>query len=515
MAQALSAAGIRIPSGPGFRENCSDGGVSCSSPGFSSRDCFVRVTKTTRGRARGCRLSVRANASVEGVAGVAGVVAEGIQQALQDGEGNVMLGQSLMELEPVADVYGALASLPGEQRTGLLIAGAIGFVYLTARPGVLLGAVDAYVLAPLQLLWDSVQGRRSWKCSNFLLENRVGEGSFGAVYAGVLLPRNVEAARREVGKRALKVEELEGSSKFEKVILKKVKVGVEGAEECGEMEDWFNYRLRRAAPDVCATYLGSFVADSTYGQFVEGGKWLIFKYEGESTLADYMRLQSFPENLEEVMSDRKIKNEKEPLRLRALIIKKVVYQVIKSLNKIHSTGIVHRDVKPSNLMITSSGKVKLIDFGAATDLRVGKNYVPEQGMLDPDYCPPELYVLPQKTPKPPPAPVAAVLSPFIWQLNKPDLFDMYSVGIILLQMTMQNLRTAIGLKIFKEEIAKFGYDMKKWRDGTKMRMNFEVLDLDGGQGWDLATKLICPRGDFGQQRLSASAALRHPFFRGI
>ena len=107
-----------------------------------------------------------------------------------------------------------------------------------------------------------------------------------------------------------------------------------------------------------------------------------------------------------------------------LIITKITRQIITSLKKVHDTGIVHRDVKPSNLVITNKGKVKLIDFGAATDLRVGKNYVPNRTILDPDFCPPELYVMPEETPKPPPAPVAAALSPFIWQVCRTVLIKM-------------------------------------------------------------------------------------------
>jgi len=58
-----------------------------------------------------------------------------------------------------------------------------------------------------------------------------------------------------------------------------VKVGIEGAEEFGDFEEWFNYRLSRAAPETCAKFLGSFVADKTNSQFTKGGKWLVWKFE--------------------------------------------------------------------------------------------------------------------------------------------------------------------------------------------------------------------------------------------
>jgi serine/threonine protein kinase len=82
---------------------------------------------------------------------------------------------------------------------------------------------------------------------------------------------------------------------------------------------------------------------------------------------------------------------------------------------------VHRDVKPQNAIVSDATRsIKLIDLGAAADLRVGINYVPNQYLLDPRYAPPQQYIMSTQTPRAPPAPVAALLSPVLWQLNAPD-----------------------------------------------------------------------------------------------
>lgn len=44
------------------------------------------------------------------------------------------------------------------------------------------------------------------------------------------------------------------------------------------------------------------------------------------------------------------------------------YQILKSLNKIHSTGIIHRDIKPANIFIVGNDDLKIGDFGLATEM---------------------------------------------------------------------------------------------------------------------------------------------------
>src|SRR5207245_3200417 len=43
----------------------------------------------------------------------------------------------------------------------------------------------------------------------------------------------------------------------------------------------------------------------------------------------------------------------------------IITQVLSALGFAHQNGIIHRDVKPSNIMILNSGEVKVADFGIA------------------------------------------------------------------------------------------------------------------------------------------------------
>jgi formylglycine-generating enzyme required for sulfatase activity len=71
------------------------------------------------------------------------------------------------------------------------------------------------------------------------------------------------------------------------------------------------------------------------------------------------------------------------------VVARIVRDVADGLQHAHGSGIVHRDVKPSNLLLTSEGEVKIVDFGLARD--EGQGTITKTGDLagTPHYMSPE------------------------------------------------------------------------------------------------------------------------------
>ncbi|MDO9497338.1 MAG: serine/threonine-protein kinase, partial [Nocardioides sp.] len=73
-------------------------------------------------------------------------------------------------------------------------------------------------------------------------------------------------------------------------------------------------------------------------------QWLVMEYVEGSTLAELVRSNG---------------------ALSPDQAAKIIVQAAEALAAAHEAGIVHRDVKPSNILVTPEGQVKLSDFGIA------------------------------------------------------------------------------------------------------------------------------------------------------
>lgn len=70
----------------------------------------------------------------------------------------------------------------------------------------------------------------------------------------------------------------------------------------------------------------------------------------------------------------------------------IAVRILETLDYIHANGVVHRDLKPENIMVDGDDRIKILDFGIASDTASRRltyaNFTPTLGT--PDYISPEL-----------------------------------------------------------------------------------------------------------------------------
>ena len=66
-----------------------------------------------------------------------------------------------------------------------------------------------------------------------------------------------------------------------------------------------------------------------------------------------------------------------------------ITQIMKALGHAHSRGIIHRDIKPHNIMVLRDGSVKVADFGIARLTSAAQNTLTQEALGSVHYISPE------------------------------------------------------------------------------------------------------------------------------
>ena len=95
-----------------------------------------------------------------------------------------------------------------------------------------------------------------------------------------------------------------------------------------------------------------------YKSFREEDKlYIIMEYFDNGDLDDYIKVLKFDKNLD-----------KKPE------IWNIFYQSLSGLNYLHTSGIVHRDIKPPNIFMAKNKIIKIGDFGVSALVKEKKKY---------------------------------------------------------------------------------------------------------------------------------------------
>ncbi|MBH0130488.1 Stk1 family PASTA domain-containing Ser/Thr kinase [Salinibacterium sp. NK8237] len=113
----------------------------------------------------------------------------------------------------------------------------------------------------------------------------------------------------------------------------------------------FRTRFRREAHDAAK------MAHPTIVRIFDAGEESVVDETGHETLIPFIIMEYVDGRLlKDIVAEGPIAPEESA---------RIVSQVLTALEYSHRAGVVHRDIKPGNIMVTKSGQVKVMDFGIA------------------------------------------------------------------------------------------------------------------------------------------------------